>query len=284
MAHMSDEEFSELQKFHSMFREKCDEEIQLLEQITRAKLDLQQLKLRLAACGVHDASLIPTNMKCGGHMEDTSVAEIRSFVKWLAESCEFKDPVIFDVGAAVRVGSRDAFLGRMISWPLSEPGGLKLNVPQNLEGEIKGLLERVRRSPLAQKELQHFARTWEMIGAEVAGEGSTRPAIFLIHRETDETVVVAAWPSIQPVVKAVFDPDEYFKCLASKPSDAALPSQDNRSQMEPPNKHESSGLSSSSCDRWPPLMPTSKGDGVELRSDSDGRTLTKSRSAGHLQQ
>lgn len=254
----------------------------MLEEITKTKLDMQQLRLRLGACGIQDTSLIPKDVRCGGHNEDTQTLEIRSFIKWLAESCEFKDPVIFDVGSAVRVGSRDAFLGRMVSWPLSEQGGLKLNVPQALESEIKSLLQRARRSSLAQQELQHYFRSWEMIGAEVAGEGSTRPAIFLIHRETDETVVVAAWPSVQPVVKPVFDPDEYFKSLSNKATEIALP-RDNSTEATSSKKTVlPSGCDGSSV--WPPLLPTSKGDRVELRSDQEGRPITKSRSTGHLQQ
>lgn len=254
MAHFDNDELAELQKLHTLYREKCAEEIRQLEELAKAKLDVQQLRLRLQACGVTNVSLVPKELRCGGHTEDTSTAEIRNFIHWVAESCEFKDPVIFDVGSAVRVGTRDAFLGRMVSWPLTEPGGLKLNVPQTMECEIKELLQRARRRALDQKELQHFAKSWEMIGAEVAGEGTTRPAIFLIHRETDETVIVAAWPCIQPTVKATFDPDEYFKALSCKPTESVL-------------HCESASNNASAC-----------------LAQAEPERLTKSRSAGHLQQ
>jgi len=283
MANTGSDELAEVQRIHSLYCEKCDEEMRLLEEITKAKLDVQQLKLRLAACGVQDASLVPKQLRCGGHSEDAATMEIHNFIKWLAECCPFKDPAIFDVGSFVQVGPHSAFLGRMVSWPLSEPGGLKLNVPQSLEAEIKTLLGRMNRGLLAQSELQHFSKTWEMIGAEVAGEGSTRPAIFLINRKTDDTVVVAAWPSIQPVVKAVFDPDEYFKSLSCEVTEIALPREDCRISDELNTKISRNTVPSGSHMAFPPL-PTMKGDRVELRPNQEGRPLTKSRSTGHLQQ
>jgi len=257
MAHMSCDEFAEFERLHKLFQNKCEEEIKLLEDLTRAKLDAQHLRLRLAASGIQDASLIPKLLQCGGHREDTSVMEIRSLIEWLREQCVFTETTVFEVGAEVKVGVHDVFLGRMISWLLRD-GEMKLSIPQNLEHEIRNLL---RPGQLAQRVLQDFATQWEMVGAEVAAEGNTRPAIFLIHRETKEAIVVGAWPVVQPVVKAVFDPDEYFQSLCVQPAGSCMPAEDPHIV--------------------PALLPASKDD-FNGRRDHAHRAITKSQSADQL--
>lgn len=261
MAFSSPDEYAEFERLHSLFQSKCAEELQLLQQLTQAKLDTQQLRLRLAAAGIQDATLIPQTLRCGGHREDTSTAEIRSLIEWLRDQCVFQTPTVFEVGAVVTVGSHDAFLGRMVSWPLKD-GELKLSVPDSLEGQIKAL---TKPGPLDPNVLRDFVQHWEMIGAEVAAEGANRPAIFLIHRETKDAVVVGEWPVAQPVVKAAFDPDEYFKSLSEATEIAS----------------ESAGLAESGSPMKPQLLSACKDDFTAV-SDQPRRSITKSRSAGHL--
>jgi len=280
MAHLSSDEFAEVQHLHECFRNKCEEEMQLLEELTKARLETQAYRLRLAACGVHDASVIPTNLRCGGHREETGTMEIRNLVEWLAKTCPFQDPVVFDVGAPVQVGTHEAFLGRMISWPLQEAGQLKLSVPQCLEVEIKELIQRASRGLLEPRQLLHFASKWDMVGAEVAGEGSTKPAIFLIHQESKETVVIGAWPCVQPVVKASFDPDEYFKSLGDKPAEAAFSFDDSAKVASPTAR----GPISDDSSIKPPLLPMPKEDCIAETLDQRRRSMTKSRSADQLHQ
>jgi len=254
MAHMSCEEFAEFERLHKLFQHKCEEQIKLLAELTRAKLDEQQLRLRLAASGIQDASLIPKHLKCGGHREDTSVLEVQSLIEWLREQCLFTETSVFEVGAEVQVGVHDVFLGRMMSWLLTD-GEMKLSVPQQLEHEIRTLL---RPGQLAQSVLQDFALEWEMVGAEVAAEGSTQPAIFMIHRETKEAIIIGAWPVVQPVARAAFDPDEYFQSLCVQPVGSHMPAEDPRIV--------------------PALFPASKDD-FNARRDHTHKAITKSRSA-----
>lgn len=195
--------------------ERCKEAASLASEIEKSKFDVQQLQFRLHAFGIQDSSLIPKNLRCGGRqLEDPATTTMKSMIKWLADTYNPTQTFMFDVGSEVDMGGRPVFLGRMASWHLS--GGQKLSVPEEHQGEVGALLASARRGMFDQGQLQQFAAVWEMVGADVAAEGSTRPAIFLVHREMAQAIVVAAWPTFQAEPVAKFDPDEYFRTLLTK--------------------------------------------------------------------
>lgn len=209
----------DFEEIKASYLEKCTEAATLASEIERSKFDVQQLQFRLHACGIQDSSLIPKNLQCGGRqLDDPSTTIMKSMIKWLADSYDPTRTFMFDVGSEVDMGGRQVFLGRMASWHLS--GGRKLSVPEELQGEVGAFLVSARRGIFDQAQLQQFAAVWEMVGADVAAEGSTRPAIFLVHREMAQAIVVAAWPTFpanrqaEPLAK--FDPDKYFKALLTK--------------------------------------------------------------------
>lgn len=202
----------DLEQLKASYLERCNEAASLAAEIEKSKIDAQQLQLRLHACGVQDSSLIPKNLQCGGRqLEDPATATMKSMITWLAETYDPTRTFAFDVGSEVDMGGRPIFLGQMVSWHLS--GGQKLSVPEELQGELGSVLSSARRGVFDQGQLQQFATAWEMVCADVAAEGSTRPAIFLVHREKAQAIVVAAWPTFQPAPVAKFDPEEHFRTL-----------------------------------------------------------------------
>jgi len=203
---------SDLEQLKASYLERCNEAAALTAEIEKSRIDAQQLQLRLHACGVQDTSLIPKHLQCGGRqLEDPAAATMKSLIMWLAETYDPTRTSMFDVGSEVDIGGRPIFLGRMVSWHLS--GGQKLSVPEEIQGELGTLLSSARRGVFDPSQLQQFATAWEMIGADVAAEGSTRPAIFLVHREKAHGIVVAAWPVFQSAPVATFDPEEHFRAL-----------------------------------------------------------------------
>merc|ERR1712224_835955 len=197
------------------YLERCKEAASLASEIEKSRFDVQQLQFRMHAFGIQDSSLIPKNLRCGGRqLEDPATTTMKSMITWLADTCDPTRTFMFDVGSEVDMGGRPVFLGRMVAWHLS--GGQKLSVPEELQEEVGALLASARRGVFDQGQLQQFVATWEMVGADVAAEGPTRPAIFLVHREMAQAIVVAAWPTFQAEPVAKFDPDEYFRAFLTK--------------------------------------------------------------------
>jgi len=191
----------------AQYRKKCDEEAGLRVQLEIARLEVQQIRLRLHASGVKDGeSLIPASLKSGGGRKnaETCTAEHRSLLEWLAEVVDLSRQTVFHAPGEVHIGEHKVPLGRMVQWHISTTaaGSLKLSVPRDLETEITALLSRARRRILGNNELWQIREDWELLGADVASEGETHPAIFLVHRTSAQAVVVASWPTLTPAFLA----------------------------------------------------------------------------------
>jgi len=205
-------DISELDTLREKFLEKSEEVDATTSQIQRAKLDLQQLRLRLLASGITDASLIPANLRAGPHTSDQSASELGELLKWLAESVDLDGHAMFDVGGEIQVGERSAMLGRMVQWRLPTASGQKLSVPLELRDEIAALLKTTRDRGAAEcSQLDQLAAVWEIVGAEISTGTGTEPAIFLINRETSQAMVVGCWPAVDFTWQSTFDPREHFQ-------------------------------------------------------------------------
>ncbi|CAE8582066.1 unnamed protein product, partial [Polarella glacialis] len=154
------------------------------------------------AAGVQDPSFVPGHVEAGSGTTEPQHYELRTLFQWLVDNVDLTRQVIFECGhgeGQVVVGGRRVLLQRMATWQLAD-GGLKLSVPLELQAEISGLLSTSRqRGRLEEAQVQRLAKAWELVGAEVvsATVGTPEPAIFLVHRESAQAVVVAQWPSIE---------------------------------------------------------------------------------------
>jgi len=180
-------------------------------QIQRAKLDVQQLRLRLLASGIQDASLIPANLRAGPHSPDHQMSELGSLIQWLSDTVDLDAHAMFEVGSDVQVGERITTLGRMVQWRLPSASGQKLSVPAELQQDIASLLRVTRsRGSVDYAQLHDFAKLWEIVGAEVMSQAGVEPAIFLINRETSQAMVVGCWPAMDFSWQTTFDPRAHF--------------------------------------------------------------------------
>mmetsp|Transcript_62800 Transcript_62800/g.141857 ORF Transcript_62800/g.141857 Transcript_62800/m.141857 type:complete len:322 (-) Transcript_62800:221-1186(-) len=199
--------------------------------IQQARLDTQQLLLRLKALGVADPSLVPGRVQAGSGAVEPQHVDLQSLLQWLADSVDLSQQVVFECGGSegeVTVSGRRVQLSRMAAWQLSSgsTAGLRLSVPLELQAEIAGMLSSAqRRGRVDEAQVQRLASLWEVVGAEVvsATMGQPEPAIFLVHRESTQAVVVAQWPAVEFARAAPadpFDPERHFARLAEAECDA----------------------------------------------------------------
>jgi len=105
----------------------------------------------------------------------------------------------------------------MATWQLCRgQEGLKLSVPVELQAEIGWMLSEGRsHGCILEAQVDRLARSWELVGAEVvsAAVGCPEPAIFLVHKESAQAIVVAKWPSVEFSSGGsvpLFDPSRHF--------------------------------------------------------------------------
>lgn len=208
-------------------------EVELLRtNIQQAELDVQHLRLRLQAAGVQDSSLVPHKLQAGSGTAEPHNFELHSLLQWLVSSVDLSQQVLFECGnneGEVMVGGRRVVLHRMAAWQLSQGSatGLRMSVPLDLQAEISGMLLAARRrgGRVEDAQVQRLAQSWELVGAEVvsAAMGQPEPAIFLVHRESAQAIVIAQWPMVDPAPSSAgaskdaprFDATAHFARLAA---------------------------------------------------------------------
>jgi len=208
----------------------------LKAEVEEVRLQSQQLRLQLQALGA-DASLVPQKIKAGTGTGLDSHYELRSLFQWLVETVNLEQQVVFECGngeGEVQVGGRHVLLHRMATWQLS--GSLKLSVPLELQAEISGLLLQARKRGRIDEEVENLYSTWELLSAEVVSATSTvsapEPAIFLVHRQTGQAVVVAKWPTVEFRRPDSFDPGRHFQRRVAATTSGDVPTCGDRVEVE----------------------------------------------------
>lgn len=184
--------------------EKRTEAEELRAKVSEARRTAQELRELLKASSVTDVSLIPSELQAGRKHAAKTESELQKLLQMLLENVDLSNQIIFECGEGpVGVAGRGIYLQRMAAWRVRAQTApkLKLSVPFELQGEIQELLTAGRAAGRVPEEaLQKFVRSWELVGAEVAsgppGQGRPEPAIFLLHRESAQAIVVAEWPAV----------------------------------------------------------------------------------------
>lgn len=194
------------------------EALLIRQQIQLRQLESQQLRLRLKAAGIFQASFVPALLQAGaGSPLEAARFEMQQLLQWLVDTVDLSQQLIFECGqneGEVLVGGRHVLLARMAMWPLAVTN-LKLSVPCELQADIAQLfIESRARGKLDPAAVSAFSEAWDILGAEVHSAAGRDPAIFLVHRTTNQAVVVAQWPSVEmhgrPTKPPAFDPEKHF--------------------------------------------------------------------------
>lgn len=213
------------EELHARLSGKHEQACILRMQIQQARLEVKQLRLRLQAFGVTDPTFVPSRVQAGSGANEPHNFELQSLLQWLVETVDLTQQVVFECGSTdgdVMVGGRRVVLHRMAAWRLAtgSAAGLRLSVPLDLQVEISGMLAAARkRGRVDEAQVQRLADSWEVVGAEVvsATVGHPQPAIFLVHRESAQAMVVAHWPMVEFASSTFaerFDPAQHFARLA----------------------------------------------------------------------
>lgn len=227
---------SQSSSLRARLADKCSEGDTLEAELRRARLDLQQLSLRLKAAGV-SKSIVPLEVKAGSGTTNglTQQYELESFLQWAVDTVDLTQQIVFECGnGEVMVGGRPVMLQRMATWPLrSGSGGLKFSVPFDKQAEIVAMLlaSRTGSRCVDAAVASQLAESWELVGAEVVSNSTSPPdpAIFLVHRKTSQAIVVAQWPAVEfgpPLMgppPCVFDPAPFFARSQASSSNSSCP-------------------------------------------------------------
>lgn len=133
----------------SRLAQKLREAAALRERMLRARLDAQQLRIRLLTLGVADTRVVPGQISAGAGASAPADAELRSLLEWLAEAADLTQQAQFECGsgAPIAVGGRRVVLQAMCAVPLRGGGApqLQLSVPRDMSAELADVLAGVRR-------------------------------------------------------------------------------------------------------------------------------------------
>lgn len=213
---MSDHELSSIdeEELQIDYEEQCDEVVELQNELRAAKLEAQQLRLRLQAArnrgsAQADTAAMPA---VGPSAEEQRAAEFHTLLRWLAEHADLNSVEVFDVGYEVVVSGRSVLMQRVAQWRLATaPGGqLRISVPFDHQESIAGLLAATKACGAVDAEsLRRFSAVWDLVPGELmtAARGSTEPAVLLAFRGAPQGILVASWPTPQAL--------EAFRALSS---------------------------------------------------------------------
>lgn len=263
-------------ELQAKLHQKSEEAKRVRQEIERAKLDAQMLRLQLQVQGIAEESLIPMSMGTGGktpRATDLKFLEHRRLLEWLAENCDLTSKSAFNVpDPEVNVGGHRALLGHMVQWCLKVPGSLRLSAPIEDEQELINILMKTRRGLLGEQ-LEAFADEWLLVTTDLVADNVATPALFLINKESQKAIVVSAWPNIfaeqpqAPPQVARFDPNAFFSQSPAQPMPPPLTVEPVAGQAEVIFKGRDDSVSTFHC---PPeggvLWTLDFGDGQEAVS------------------
>jgi len=188
------------------YEEACNETAELERELRAAKLEAQQLRLRLAAAqtskigsDVHKAPVVLPGVE--NELQAQRIQGVHDMFKWIAEHVDLSHTDTLDVGCEVPIGGRTVHLERVVQWALpSAPSKrLKLSVPVEHQDEIVGLLKTVKSTGRLGPPsfVQQLADTWELVPGELStpSQPCAEAAVLLAHRTSSKGILVATWPT-----------------------------------------------------------------------------------------
>lgn len=210
---MGDDDEVDEEELQLDYEEKCNEVVELRAELRAAKIESQQLRLRLQAAvakgggaqggGGAAAVGMPAAMP-GMAPQPLPGQELRPTISWLAEHVDLNRPLeLLDVGFEVPIGGRTVHLQRVAQWPLALPAPsttrLRLSVPMEEQEAVAAFLAAVKaRGNTPEPEaLAAFAAHWELVPGDLttATHAHPEPAVLLAHRHRVYGILVATWPT-----------------------------------------------------------------------------------------
>lgn len=209
--------------------EKQNDIVDLQAEVRAARLETQQLRMRLQALSKNGGKASNLKMPSADvdaprntTLEDPHIAELRPLLSWIAQQVDFQQAQKLEVGLEVTVGGQATFIDRVAQWPLKgTTPELWLSVPIAHEQAMARLLRTVRDGSADSEEMRSFAKLWSLVPGELSVQTFTRPqaAVLLADRggvlassqppreHVGFGALVAPWPTAQAL--------EHFRVLNS---------------------------------------------------------------------
>lgn len=192
---------AELSELHLDNDEKCDELVEIRAELHAAKIETQELRLRLQATGTKITSVVPTEVRAGlgANLAGNPEAELRHLLKWLAADVVLEDPVALNCCCDVMVSDgQHVQIRNIVQWRLK--GDLRLSVPEELAPEISNLLSAAKADSnmVCQAKAKSILDSWQLTHHEAPPSGTTSRVTLLTHRESQRSCLVANFPLPPP--------------------------------------------------------------------------------------
>jgi hypothetical protein len=196
----SDEEL-DAEELQLDYDEKCDEVVDLQRELRAAKLEGQQLQLRLTAQNNKAPAAQVQKMPVVAPV-DPKYAEMENFIRWLGQHACLDRAEEFDVDLEVPIGSHSVHMHRVVQWPLTfkTRRHLKLTAPIEFKQDLQELLTLARshNGALDTQVLHSWVNSWDLVPGdlETATQKDKEQVVLLVHRSSKEGILVASWPTV----------------------------------------------------------------------------------------
>jgi len=188
------------------FDEKCNEVVDLKNNLRASQLEAQQLRMRLKGVLPSAGSLIALP---GSSLteEQRRGVEMQNFLKWLVSCMDISYSEELEVGLQVPMQGRSVFLGKMTQWQ-SSVGGLCLSVPVEFAEEVSSVFKcsQAQGGNVESSVGRHFADSWELLPSVIVVAGQPEPAVLLSRRGEEgpeQNMLVASWPTREHVLSEI---------------------------------------------------------------------------------
>jgi len=188
------------------YDEKCDEVVELKNELKAAKIEAAQLRLRLKAAaaknpaGAAAATVAPPQALPTVAAAEPRLGELENFVVWLATHVSLDQEVLLDVGLEVPIAGHAMQMGRVVQWPLTFALGrrLFLSAPLECKEQLIDLLVAAKaQGKVSPESLQTLATFWKLVPGdlETITQKAPEPVVMLAHKFSQLGILVATWPT-----------------------------------------------------------------------------------------
>lgn len=185
------------------YDEICDEVVELQNELKAAKIEAQQLKMRLKAAAAQSPkpspqAVVPTLPPVAA--ADPRLEELQNFVVWLSNHICLDQESVLDVGLEVPIAGVGMQMGRVVQWPLTFQVGKRLffSAPLECREQLAHLFHSTRQQgKMSAESLQTLSTFWALVPGEletITQKGS-EPVVMLAQKTAPLCMLVASWPT-----------------------------------------------------------------------------------------
>jgi hypothetical protein len=184
------------------YDEKCDEVVELQNELKAAKIEAKQLQMRMKV-SVAKCTTVPAKVSrtAAVPVADPKQVELENFFVWLAQHACMDRVEELDVNLSVPIGAHTIHMQRVVQWPLTFTVGkhLRLSAPLECKDDLQQLLSQCKAHGKAAPDvLQAWIQSWELVPGdmETITQKAPEPVVLLIHKASRQGILVASWPTV----------------------------------------------------------------------------------------